>query len=164
MSFYLKLLGAVCVFLCSVFVGFSYSDRLSKRKIFLSGFIDFLTALESNIRYNSSEILTLIKSSASPKLKLLFDFDAEDFNSFWQNFIDKIPKSYGLKHEDINLLYDFGGKLGTTDVEGQLSHISLYKELFTISYNNSLEEYKTKSRLRKMLGIFLGLILTIMII
>ncbi len=164
MSLYLKIIGAVCITLCATGTGFYLSEKLRQRKIFLDSFCRFLTILDTSIRYDGGEIITLIKKSAPAELKALFDFNNSDFRSVWLTFIENIPKSKGLKDEDYRLIYDFGDKLGATDVEGQLNHIRLYSELFKNSLDNSLSEYKSKSKLYKLLGFFTGAVLSIMII
>ena len=73
-------------------------------------------------------------------------------------------KDYILKNDDIVVLEDFGKALGTTDVEGQLNHIELYKNILNSQLIKSKEEYKEKSKLYKVLGFFTGSIIAIMFI
>ncbi len=164
MSFPLKLIGAVCVVLCTTGIGFMLSEKLRRRTVFLNEFDCFLSALDTNIRYSGDEIVSLIKTCAPGIIKSYMDFNQKDYYSLWQSFLRAVSKSSGLREEDYKLLCDFGEKLGATDVEGQLSHIRLYREMLGRNYNNSLLEYKSKSKIYKLLGFFVGAAALIMIL
>ena len=49
-------------------------------------------------------------------------------------------------------------------MEGQLSHIELYTDIFTKALENAVSEMKTKSRLYKTMGFFLGTSIALMIV
>lgn len=164
MSFSFRLIGAICVFVCGTAGGFIVSDKLKNRKDFLKDFIAFLSALEINIRYRCSDIVDVVKRSAPKGISGCFDFSYDDFSAIWSNFTDRIKKTSELKDEEINLITEFGSKIGTTDADGELNNILLYKEFFEKSYYNSLEEYKTKSKLYKTLGCLFGAVVAIIII
>ena len=97
-------------------------------------------------------------------LSVCFGTKHSDFSNYWQKAITSIPQSYGLKNDDLTVLEDFGKALGTTDVEGQLNHIELYKNILNSQLKKSKEEYKEKSKLYKVLGFFTGSIIAIMFI
>ena len=97
-------------------------------------------------------------------LSMFCNIHTADFTGYWQKAITSIPQSYGLKNDDIAVLEDFGKALGTTDVEGQLNHIELYKNILNSQLKKSKEEYKEKSKLYKVLGFFTGSIIAIMFI
>jgi stage III sporulation protein AB len=54
--------------------------------------------------------------------------------------------------------------LGTTDTEGEINHIKLYRELIESNINNSEKELKQKSKLMKLLGLFAGLSLALLLL
>lgn len=165
MSFTIKIIGAVLVVTAGTVCGFYFSLKLSKRKEFLIAFKDFLSALETNIRYKADDIITLITtSSSSPMLEFFSDNVFSSFMDYWNSFVENLPKSYGLTKEDINLIKEFGKNLGTTDIEGQLNHIELYKNHFETQYKKSEDEYKTKSKLYKVLGFFIGAVTALILI
>ena len=165
MNLYLKITGAVLLVLSTTFCGFMLSVRLKSRCKFLLAFQDFLCTLETNIRYNTDDIIRLIEKSAiNPMLSVFSGTKHSDFSNYWQKAITSIPQSYGLKNDDITVLENFGKALGTTDVEGQLNHIELYKNILNSQLIKSKEEYKEKSKLYKVLGFFTGSIIAIMFI
>lgn len=160
-----KICGIVLIIIFSFLVGYYFSLRLKNRLEFLSGFREFMTALETNIRYNSGDIFTVIKKSLPKKTAEYFKSD--NFNSlseYWESCVTNISNSTALKREDLSLLREFGRMLGTTDIEGQLNHIELYKELINSNINNSIEELKKKGKLFKLLGLFAGIAAALMII
>ena len=57
----------------------------------------------------------------------------------------------------------FGEKLGKTDLEGQLSHIELYRALFQKQIKEAEDDAQKKSRLYRTLGIFGGVSAAILI-
>ena len=77
---------------------------------------------------------------------------------------ESLKSSFYLTDNDESLLTDFFSKLGSTDTDGQLEHINIYKISFKTACDNSLEEYKTKSRLYKALGFFVGASIALMIL
>ena len=160
-----KYIGLILIVITGFGAGFYYSLRLKNRYEFLSSFKDFLSKLETNMRYNSSNIFTIVKSSAPEIIRNVFISDNKsDFQQFWKSSISSIPKCFALKKEDYNLFYEFGRMLGTTDIDGQLNHIKLYKELLNNNIDNSLKELKQKSKLSKLLGLFAGLSLALIIL
>ena len=164
MNFLIKLIGALLLLLSATVCGFYLSNRLRLRRDFLLAFLEFLTNLETNIRYTSSDIITLVKRSSPNYLSDIFYTESHTFIEYWSESIGKIPKSYGLKTDDYSLLGEFGKLLGTTDIEGQLNHIELYKNLFNNALYNSEKEYKNKGKLYRLLGFFCGAVLSIMFI
>lgn len=164
MTLSLKLFGGVFIALSGLLVGIFFSSRLTARREFLTGFISFLSALETNIRYRSDDIITLIKFSCTSTLVDIFSSKSVVFKEFWNYSINSIPKTNGLTSEDIKLLYDFGELLGTTDTEGQLNHIALYKELFQTELDKAVEDCKNKSKLYKILGFFSGAAVALILI
>ena len=164
MNFLIKLIGALFLLLSATVCGFYLSNRLKLRRDFLLSFTTFLTNLETNIRYTSDDIITLVKRSSPNYLTDIFYTDSQIFTDYWCESVSKIPKSYGLKPDDYSLLNEFGKLLGTTDIEGQLNHIELYNTLFNNSLNNSNKEYKNKGKLYRLLGFFCGAVLAIMFI
>ena len=107
------------------------SRNLFVRRDFLKSFIVFLSALSTNMRYNSSDIFTLVSLSVREEEMSFFKFDNtlhnQPFETAWSERIRLLPKSLSLKKSDKELLSEFGRELGKTDIDGQLKHIELYK-------------------------------------
>ncbi len=161
----IKCIGIVLIIAFFFSAGVYLSLRLKNRYEFLSLFREFLSSLKTNIRYNGGEIFELIERSMP--LAIVEYFKSENYSGmdiYWDRCIKNIPKNAALKREDISLIAEFGKTLGTTDIEGQLNHIELYKELISSNINNSIEEIKQKSKLYKMLGLFSGIAAALLLI
>lgn len=159
-----KYIGLIFIIITCFGAGWYYSLRLKFRCEFLNSFKDFLSTLETNMKYNSAEIFSLVKKSAPENIKTVFERDSGGgFQNYWSLCVENIPLHFALKKDDYNLLYEFGRLLGTTDIEGQINHINLYKELLENNINNSNIELKQKSKLSKTLGLFLGITIALLL-
>lgn len=161
---YFKLSGACLVLLCCTLSGFYFSLRLRTRLNFLYSVTEFLTRLQTNIRYFGDDVFMLIQISAPMALAPYFKESNLPFNIYWQKAAEELSKSFNLTREDYKSLVEFGRLLGTTDVEGQLSHIEIYKALFSAERDSFEKDCKIKSRLYKTLGFFAGAVLVLFII
>lgn len=165
-----RVLGCLLIVISGSLGGIYFSSKLKSRVDFLKDFISFLKSLKIQLRYTSNDIFTILPMCTDSKiLKPLFckmadRFDNNSLSEIWNNSFTEITKTYGLNKSDINAITDFGLTLGKTDTEGQLSHIDLYTEIFTKAYENALSEQKTKSRLYKTMGFFLGTSIALMIV
>ncbi len=159
-----KYIGLLFIVSACFLTGIYLSLRLKFRFEFLSSFKGFMSNLETNIRFSSRDIFELIKASAPENISGIFGDERTEFYTYWENTIKNIPSRYALKKEDLNLLAQFGHMLGTTDIEGQLNHISLYKELIETNIENSKKELNEKSRLYKLLGLFAGIAAALLLI
>lgn len=155
--------------ICACFAyGCCMSKNLYMRRNFIKSFIVFLSALSTNIRYNSDDIFTLVSISARSKelssLKIEDDNPNVPFGIIWEERIKSISKVYSLTKEDKELLIEFGSQLGKTDIDGQLKHIELYKAVFKKQLANSEEAIIKKSKLYKTMGFFVGTAAALMMI
>lgn len=166
-----KILGCILFLISSSMAGFYFSERLKNRLNFLKAFISFLKSLQIQLRYSSGDILQILPLCTDSKIVEPFIKSLKDkskvYNSFseiWKNSVVSISNSNCLTKSDINSLLEFGNGLGTTDVEGQLNHIELYAGIFTKAYENACENLKSKSKLYKTMGFFIGTAITLMIV
>ena len=153
---WLKLTGALLVLLCATAFGFYLSYRSRQRLVFLKTVISLLTNLESNIRYYRGDTLTLLRMSAPDGLAR----GAENREIFVDDFI----KQFTPTSDQAEKFREFIKGLGSMDAEGEIERSRLYKAMFEELYNNSLEEYKTKSRLYRSLGFFAGAALAVVLL
>ena len=75
-----------------------------------------------------------------------------------------IIENLNFNNKDKELLSSFFKDLGTTDIDGELSHIKMYQELFSEQYKLSKEDIKNKGKLYRMLGLFSGLAFVVLFI
>lgn len=164
MTFYLKIYGAVLVVIAFFLIGFLFSEKLRLRKEYLLVFVDFLTNLSTGIRYDGQDIYSLVEKCGNNKM-LGFNFNTNtSFSVSWKDYVNNLPKGYGLTYEDYSLLIDFGFKLGSTDVQGEVTHIDLYKNLIMKQLKKAEKDYAEKSKLYKTLGFFCGALIALFII
>lgn len=163
LTLYPKIIGSFFVIGSCFLFGVYLSQKLKNRKDYLSSFIDFLTNLNTNVRYLSDDIFSLIHKS-SKEMLLFKDVNCCDLTIYWEDYLSSLPSNYGLKKDDYSIIKSFGDMLGKTDIEGQINHISLHKELFAVQLKNAESEYISKSKLYKVLGLFFGVSIVLMII
>ena len=156
----LKLIGSVMLIAASFSAGYCMSKSLYRRRDFLKAFIVFLGRLATCIRYSSDNIFTLVNSCADSAELSCFRPEtvviSQPFENIWNKCVLTIPKGYALKKADIDLLLEFGSQLGKTDVEGQLKHIELYRQLFEKQLEAAEDAIAKKSKLYKTMGLFVG--------
>ena len=64
----------------------------------------------------------------------------------------------------ISILLDFGDLLGTSDIDGQLIGISAVKALMLERFQRRSEEYHSKAKLYRSVGVLAGVMVGIMVI
>lgn len=161
---YYKLFGAGLILICCTLCGFYCSYKLSFKLSFFNSAIDFLSRLETNIRYFGEDVFKLITLSAPSELSEFFSEKKTPFTAYWNSSVQRLSKAYSLSSEVRRNLTEFGKMLGATDVEGQIKHICVYKSVFTTARDNFQKDCKTKERLYKTLGFFAGAVLALLII
>ncbi len=165
-----KILGCLLLIVSSSLGGYYLSLRLKNRSEFLRDFIAFLKSLKIQLRYTSGDIFSVLPMCSDSKIlkSVLMNIsenrDENSLSEIWENSFAEISKQNGLKKGDVKALADFGLNLGTTDTQGQLSHIDLYTEIFLKALDNATEELKNKGKLYKTMGFFLGVSVSLMIV
>lgn len=162
-----KILGCIFIILSTTFIGFYKSFGLYNRKAFLCSFILFLNSLSTAIRYSCDDIEVLISMCDDDFAQIINKSIVQNDFSLpkkWIEGINSIPKTYSLTHKDRQMMIDFGKKLGTTDVEGQLKHIDMYLNIALSQQENAENEINSKSKLYQVLGFFVGFSFSLLII
>jgi stage III sporulation protein AB len=154
----IKYIGLFLSFLFFTFIGLYKSRSVSVRKENIREILLFLNQISTNIRYKNDDVFSLVGECAAGVLEPLKAVNGE--HKDYLKIINTLP----LNKEDLTLLKEFFAKLGTTDVDGQLSHIDLYKEIFQEQYNKSKSDIEKKCKLYRMAGIFAGLAFVVMFI
>lgn len=136
---------------------------------FLEDYIKFLSFFKTQLRYNAGSIIDIINCYSNKGMITQFLNECtlkvkngDSFPKAWDDSIKLIPKEYGLKFDDINLIKDFGLLLGGSDVEGEIMHCSLNMKLMQENLDDAREQKKKKEKLYVMIGFFIGLILAVL--
>ena len=154
----------ILIFLISAAVGVLQCRRLDDRVAFWSAFLDFLNFTETTIRYAALPVSQLLEryTRENGRLKLAELCSAQLsrgilFPQAWKLAAQAAAGHSSLPDGDLQLLQDFGAGLGTSDVEGQLSHCRLFAASASEIRQNAREERQRKGRLSVLLGVLLGL-------
>ena len=151
----LKLFGAALLVLAGIGGGWLYARQLTVRRSFLTSFLTFLSNLATGLRYRGERMELLINSSGE-LFSLPVGNREQSVAEVWSAQISNFPKKWRLTAQDMTLLEEFGAKLGSTDTEGQLAHISLYQALFQKQLGEAERDVKQKAKLYQTLGLFIG--------
>lgn len=152
-------------------MGFVISRKLSMRVRFLQQYLQFISCIETEIRYSQrvlSEIISEYKNESEFKNFLIEVKEnlklRANFSDAWTESVHKIPNSYGLLKQDKELISEFGQELGSTDVDGQIALCSLNKSLISSILNAAKEEKTKKSKLYFMLGTSFGMCIAVILL
>ena len=109
--------------------------------------------MEDEVRYHGSDVGSLVRNmgqaSFSERLPFLPACSSrceagEPFPDAWRSALEESAGKMHLSQEECALLLAFGGRLGATDLEGQLAHCALhFKEV-----NRMLEEARAQERVK----------------
>ncbi|MCM1299633.1 MAG: stage III sporulation protein AB [Firmicutes bacterium] len=142
--------------------GLYFSKRLKEREAVLSAVILLIRELTVQIRYTNSEIGKMLRSAAQNEefKKLLFVTGCEeisekgDFHKSWRSGAAMQPY---LNTKDRELLLSLGEKLGSTDLDGQLSFLEMTEEIFKERQKQAFSDYLNKGRVYRSVGVLCGL-------
>jgi len=165
----IKIIGIFALVISSSLIGITASEKLKNRVSELNLIKYMLEEIAILIRYKAMTVYeiigTLKKNEGFKKLEFIDGFTINMQNSFatsWGENIDKAKSS--LTKADIELLKSFGGTLGTSDIDGQLSTIEVFKGNFSKLEKDARHIYEQKSRLYRSLGVLIGAFISIMLI
>ncbi len=163
-----KFIMCFLLIISATLIGNSFSQRISNRIKCLSEVMEAISRMKSLISFSGLNIQKVVQDGfENTYFEKLFSYKAvetDDFYEWWNNALDHIDKSTGINKEDKDLLHNFGNGLGITDTEGQLTHLELYKELFSRRLNNAKESQREKGKLYRVLGFSLGCAVTLVIL
>ena len=154
----LKIIGCLLIVAAAFSTGALLSKRLYLRRDFLGAFKSFLQSMKTMLRYQGGDIFTLVCSCAEQTaFPLPFSADSSrPFDDCWNEAVGRIPRMYPLSKNDVCLLSECGSQLGKTDLEGQLSHLTLIETRLNALIEEAGESIGKKSRLYKTMGFFVG--------
>lgn len=166
----IKLAGIIMIFLASSAVGFFMSDSIKNKKIRLETERKMLEEISVMIRYNMltvREMIIEIKENDFFSGLLFIEkirqklIEGIPFPEAWEK---SIKSDASLSTDEKKLLQELGSSLGTTDSQGQLSSLEIYKKRLDNMIESETEKYKTQGKLYRSLGIMMGAMLGILII
>ncbi|HHZ05686.1 MAG TPA: hypothetical protein GX401_02685 [Clostridiales bacterium] len=158
------------IIVSTAWLGILLSKRLITRASFYEQMITFISNLQTQIRYSSDVLTNILSREHSRILEPLLSNtvvhlgDGTTFARAWGDSVSNLPTYFGLNKDDKSLLADFGNGLGVSDVDGQLSHCEMYKQLFSDRLSQMKQDNDKKVKLYRCLGVFSGMALALLII
>lgn len=172
---YIKIIGIITVFLCSVLMGQcvsrSYKNHLHDMQVLNK----IMIMLNGEIRYTMTPLPEAFLSIGEKEstvfgvwllrlAKALETLDGRNFQSVWQEELVFLEKNSNLKKEDIRLLATLGTSLGYLDKEMQMNAIALFKEQLEGRIKEGEISLKDKQKLVSTLGVLGGIFFIIVLI
>lgn len=154
------------VFICS-YIGFLKSKTFDDRVIELSKFQSALIMFESKLKFTYEPIKNIFEEISSVIYKdedNVFAYTAKDEKNICEAWQNGIENNLYFNKEDKNMIKTIGKLLGKTDIEGQLSEISLGLNLVDKQIKNAECEKNKNSKLYKTMGVILGIGISIILI
>lgn len=148
-------------------MGFLEAYKLRLRVEYLEHFLQFILAVQTEIQFSAFPVRQLVARHRG-ELRLLdlcdtYCSQGEEFPQAWQRAAIQGTKGNGLTKKEIQLMADFGARLGSTGVAGQLSHCEMAAQLFRTQIEEARQDKGKKSKLYAMLGIFSGTAMALVI-
>lgn len=165
-----KYAGLAIIIAVTSFAGCYFSSALRTRLVNLKKMNFLIDEVIILLRYKASTVYEitdcLVRNERFANFDFLSNINSDENISFqqnWSNAVKADPPS-NLKTGDLEILADIGKNLGTSDIEGQLSLLSLQRaELETIILSAEAE-CERKSKLYRSLGVLAGAFISVMLI
>lgn len=158
------LIGIVAI--CS-YIGILKSKSFENRVIELSKFQSALVMFESKLKFTYEPIKNIFEEISNVIYKnesnIFFSTSKEEknINKAW---CENAGNILFLNNSDKEVIKTMGKLLGKTDIEGQLSEISLGLDLIGKQIKDAEYERNKNSKLYKTMGVILGLGISIILI
>ena len=148
-----KIIGIVLVVMSASLVGNGFAMRLFKRAELLRSAESLCREVGENIRFSGSPLKEIIAVSAEMhnELQFLTDFP-------------NIEPGFPFAKKDATAIREFFAGLGVSDLAGQQKHCEAYARRLARLQDEAEGEYKSKSRLYRVLGVFGGICAAVVLI
>lgn len=166
----LKIIGIITIIAVTSFAGGYFSSLLKSRVIMLKKLNYMLDEILVLLRYKSATVYEIAETLAADERFSEFGFlgkikpeGDKSFRESWQEAAESC-KIYGFKKSDSELLADIGRKLGTSDLDGQISVIKLWQAELAAAISSAEADYSGKAKLYRTLGVLTGAFISIMLV
>lgn len=171
----LKIIFAVCIFLISSYIGFSYGETYRKRQNQLKEILKALTILESYIVYGTTplpEALENLSHKTGDPIRKFINAITDrlikgDVESVYEGVLEEfvlLENEFYLHNEDKKVMEDFFKSLGESGVYGQDKIFSLAIDNIKINLQEADENAKKNIKLYRYLGVCFGAMIVIFLI
>lgn len=169
----IKFLASCFIISGVTIIGVKKSDELKNRVVWLEGFVSSLMYIKQEILFSALPVKRLLDKLIHirqfKKLNVfglcLNNLESEkSFERAWSISVNEIKKENSLTNDDITVILSFGEIFGENDVEAASNLCSRTIELLKINIEAARRKHMTHSKLYKMLSIFAGIVIVILII
>ncbi len=166
----MKVIGAVMIFCACAFMGFTLSDRLKKRRLYLNNMCQALNLLETEISFGASRLKrAFVKINSAADTRGLFKSVSESMEEkgikrAWREAAEAKKAELCFNGEDTEALLTLGERLGMTDTGDQVKNIAYTRRRLEGCLAAAEREYETMGRLYRNGGILIGLFLVLLLI
>lgn len=152
------------VWVSMLLVGMNLSLRLKKRRNFLAETIVFFTTAIVEIEYINLPVTDILKKIKNSGVCKQLDFidgciekteNGEDFNVAWAESVRQSVLPF--TREERGKLVSIGELIGTSDAQGQLSILTLFKDSFAQYYTKAEASYLKYGRICITVSGFFGM-------
>lgn len=163
----LRAVGLLLVVATGAFAGLAGSGALRKRMERLAKLRMALSEMAVELCYCTPTVWELLdrlcEQPQYAELAFLERTRAQRPLSFAKAWAQSVCEDASLGAQERDVLLSLGATLGTTDVEGQLSALSLHMDKLEALYHAERERYAQKGRLYRSLGVLGGTFLAILL-
>lgn len=171
----IRVLGIVVVLFASCGLGFRISYELIYRIEDLQQIKRVIVMLRGEIKYANAPLTEALSSIAfrvpvpwkdflTEMTETMASCDGNTFASIFQTMQKKHLDGTSLLPNDINRLTEFGANLGYLDKEMQIGSIDLYLEDLEEQIKEAGEKVEKNSRLYRILGMAVGVLILLIIL
>lgn len=157
----MKELGLCLLLTAGVLSGVYARYQLGRRVRTLTLIRELLAFWEARLRYTATPLATLLTQAAAREQFAPLVFLQETAAALtqtaavpeaWRQGVERGKRQNGLTREDTDLLRRAGDELGMTDLEGQLSHLSLLERQIEQQRDEAQQAAAVKGKLYLTLG------------
>lgn len=166
----IRFLGILLIFTASSSAGMFLSGNIKNKRERLLKERKMLEEISIMIRFNSLTLKEIIYELINTEIYNTFKFlkildkrlnESVPFQEMWEQ---SVRNDDTLSADEIKLLSELGCSLGTTDAEGQLSTLNIYKTRLDEMIEAETEKYRVKGKMYRSLGVMFGAMIGILIV
>ncbi len=166
----LKYAGLAVIIAVTSLLGNYFSSVIKMRLNNLKKINYLIDEIITLLRFNGSTVYEITNHLANNERFSDFSFLSNittneniSFQQSWCSALKTYP-IFSLKASDLDILADIGRKLGTSDMEGQLSMLNLQRTELEMLISSVEEDCEKKSKLYRSLGVLAGAFISVMLI
>ncbi len=168
--FWFKFIGGVMITSCGALCGVYASMTLKKRVRFFEQYLSFLTQTKSAIGYTAMNIHDILSHPSGEFIQPILTAARESMQSdtpldtAWSKAVWEHRRKMFLNAEDCELLTAFADGFGTSNVDGELQKLELHRQMTQDRLKVIQEECSQKQKMYRVVGMFVGVVVSVLII